>query len=422
MKIEDLKNKTVAAAVSGGLDSCTIVRWMTDNGVNVVCFTGDLGQPDEPDLEKVKDRLYKSGAKECIIVDGKDQMAKAGMLAVQAQALYEGEYWNTTGIGRHVLVSVILPEMKKRGINILVHGATGRGNDQVRFQLVTNMLEPSFEVYAPWRDEAFLNQFGGRKEMIDFCEKRGLPIKHSQQKPYSTDANLLGLTHEAGKLEFLDTPALFVEPEMGNSPEKAPDEKENFSITFEKGWPVKINDKPVSIYESFDIANKIAGKNGVGIGRHLVENRFVGIKSRGIYEMPGIVLIGKCYEYLLELVLDRRARRLFQNLSTYIGEQIYQGFWFDTGSQSAMSAIKRFSDLASGSITVDLYKGQIYFVEAKDAPSNLYSANDASMENVGSFNHADSEGFLRILGVSAKNLAAKKQIDFSFLSDNKDKK
>jgi len=224
---------------------------------------------------------------------------------------------------------------------------------------------------------------------------------------------LLGLTHEAGKLEFLDTPALFIEPEMGNSPEKAPDEKESFSITFEKGWPTKINDKPVNIYESFDIANKIAGKNGVGISRHLVENRFVGIKSRGVYEMPGIVLIGKCYEYLLELVLDRRARRLFQTLSSYIGEQIYQGFWFDAGSQSAMLAIKRFSDLASGSIAVELYKGQIYFVEAKDAPHNLYSANDASMENVGSFNHADSEGFLRILGVSAKNLAVKKQINLS---------
>lgn len=303
--------------------------------------------------------------------------------------------------------------MKKRDIKILVHGATGRGNDQVRFQLVTNMLEPSFEVYAPWRDEAFLNQFGGRKEMIDFCEKRGLPIKHSQQKPYSTDANLLGLTHEAGKLEFLDTPALFVEPEMGNSAINAPDKKERFSVTFKKGWPIKINNKSVNIYQSFDIANKIAGKNGVGICRHLVENRFVGIKSRGIYEMPGITLLGKCYEYLLELVLDRRARRLFQSLSSYIGEQIYQGFWFDTGSQSAMLAIKRFSDLASGSIIVELYKGQIYFVEAKDAPNNLYSANDASMENVGSFNHSDSEGFLRILGVSAKALAAKKQIDLS---------
>ena len=411
MKIEDLKNKTVAAAVSGGLDSCTIVRWLTDNGVNVICFTGDLGQPDEPDLEKVKDRLYASGAKECIVIDGKDQIAKAGMLAVQAQALYEGEYWNTTGIGRHVLVSIMLPEMKKRGIKILIHGATGRGNDQVRFQLVTNMLEPSFEVYAPWRDEAFLNQFGGRAEMIEFCEKRGLPIKQSKQKPYSTDANLLGLTHEAGKLEFLNTPALFVEPEMGNSPEKAPDKKENFSITFEKGWPTKINGKAVNVYEAFDIANKLGGQNAIGIGRHLVENRFVGIKSRGVYEMPGIVLIGKCYEYLLELILDRRARKLFQNLSSYIGEQIYQGFWFDTGSQAAMLAVKHFSDLATGTIVVDLYKGQIYFVEAKDAPHNLYSENDASMENIGSFNHGDSEGFLSILGVSAKNLADKKQID-----------
>ncbi|TAL46721.1 argininosuccinate synthase, partial [archaeon] len=169
MNIEDLRGKTVAALVSGGLDSCTITRWLTDNGVNVVCFTGDLGQPDEPDLSKVQHRLLASGAKEAIIVEGKEQMARAGILAVQAQALYEGEYWNTTGLGRHVLVSIVIPEMKKRGLDILVHGATGRGNDQVRFQLITNMFEPSFQVYAPWRDEAFLKKFGGRKQMIDFC-------------------------------------------------------------------------------------------------------------------------------------------------------------------------------------------------------------------------------------------------------------
>ena len=136
MNVNDLKNKTVAAFVSGGLDSCTIIRWLADNDVNVICFTGDLGQPDEPDLNKVKERLLVSGAKEAIIIDAKNMMAKAGCLAVQAQAIYEGEYWNTTGIGRHVLVAALLPEVKKRGINIFLHGATGRGNDQVRFQLV----------------------------------------------------------------------------------------------------------------------------------------------------------------------------------------------------------------------------------------------------------------------------------------------
>lgn len=415
MNITDLKNKTVAAAVSGGLDSCTIVRWLTDNGVKVICFTSDLGQPDEPDLSAVQQRLLACGAVEAVIVEGKDKMAEAGCLAIQAQAYYEGEYWNTTGIGRHVLVSVIIPEMKKRGIDIFIHGATGRGNDQVRFQLITNMLEPSFKVYAPWRDEAFLNKFGGRKEMIDFCMERGLPIKHTHKKPYSTDANILGLTHEAGQLEFLNVPALFIEPEMGVSPTDAPAEKETFEVTFEAGWPTKVNGKPVKAFEAFSEANKLGGKHGIGIARHLVENRFVGIKSRGVYEMPGIVLLGKCYEYLLELVLDRRARRLFQNLSSYIGEQIYQGYWYDTGSQSAMSAIKYFSDLASGTISVELYKGQIFFKEAKDVPHNLYSAEDASMEKIGSFDHSDSEGFLKILGVSAKNLAAKNQINLKML-------
>lgn len=417
MKIADLKNKTVAAAVSGGLDSCTIVRWLTDNGVNVVCFTADLGQPDEPDLSAVQKRLLACGAKEVVIVEGKDKMAEAGCLAIQSQALYEGEYWNTTGIGRYVLVSVIIPEMKKRGINILIHGATGRGNDQVRFQLVTNMLEPSFEVYAPWRDETFINTFGGRKEMIDFCVSIGLPIKHTHNKPYSTDANVLGLTHEAGKLEYLNVPAMFIEPEMGVMPTDAPNEKESFEVTFAAGWPVMINGEKVKPFEAINRANKIGGKNGVGIARHLVENRFVGIKSRGVYEMPGIVLLGKCYEYLLELILDRRARRLFQSLSAYIGEQIYQGYWYDTGSQAAMTAIKYFSDLADGTITVDLYKGQVFFKEAKDVPHNLYSVEDASMEKIGAFSHADSEGFLRILGVSAKNLAAKKQINVKMFKD-----
>ena len=417
MNVADLKGKTVAALVSGGLDSCTIVRWLTDNGVNVVCFTGDLGQPDEPDLSKVQKRLLASGAKESIIIDGKEQMAKAGCLAIQSQAIYEGEYWNTTGIGRHVLVLITIPEMKKKGLNVLVHGATGRGNDQVRFQLITNMFEPMFEVYAPWRDEAFLKKFGGRKQMIDFCLERNLPIKHTHDKPYSTDANLLGLTHEAGKLEFLDTPALFIEPEMGASPMNAPNEKETFEVTFEKGWPVKINGADVTAYEALDGANKIAGKHGVGIARHVVENRFVGIKSRGVYEMPGITLLGKCYSYLLEMVLDRRARNLFQTLSTFIGQQIYEGYWFAPASQAAMTAVESFAKFITGVVSVDLYKGQIFFKEAKNISHGLYSSEDASMESIGSFNHADSEGFLKVLGIGAKALSVHKQIDVKAIKE-----
>ncbi|MCH8295433.1 argininosuccinate synthase, partial [Candidatus Poribacteria bacterium] len=298
MNVDQLKGKTVGAAVSGGLDSCTITRWLVDNGVNVVCFTADLGQPDEKNIDEIRDRMLACGAQETLMVDAKDALAMAGVKVIQSQAKYEGGYWNTTGIARHVTVKALLPEMKTRGINILSHGCTGRGNDQVRFQLAANMLNPDFSVYAPWRDEAFLERFGGRKEMIDFCKERGLPITATHESPYSTDANLLGLTHEAGRLESLKTPAGFIVPGMGVHPKDAADEVEHFTVSFARGIPVEINGSPVTPLQALLEANRIGGRNGIGIGLHTVENRFVGIKSRGVYESPGMELLGKCYEYL----------------------------------------------------------------------------------------------------------------------------
>jgi len=204
--LDTLKGKTVAFAASGGLDSCTITRWLTENGVRVVCFTADMAQPDESDFDSVRTRMLACGAQEFVRIPLHDAIAEAGLDIIQAQAYYEGRYWNTTGIGRHVIVEGMVKEMRRHKISILSHGATGRGNDQVRFQLVTNMLAPEFEVYAPWRDEAFLSKFRGRTEMIDYCNERKLPIRATKESPYSTDANLLGLTHEAGKLESLETP------------------------------------------------------------------------------------------------------------------------------------------------------------------------------------------------------------------------
>ncbi|MGB9691449.1 MAG: argininosuccinate synthase [Candidatus Sumerlaeaceae bacterium] len=410
MRLEDLRGKTIAFAASGGLDSCTITRWLTDNGVRVVCVTLDLGQPDDPDLELVRQRMLASGAAEAHILDGREALAREGLAVIHAQAKYEGDYWNTTGIARHVTTKLLLRFMRERGITILSHGATGRGNDQVRFQIVTNMLEPDFQVYAPWRDDAFLKAFGGRKEMIDFCLQRGIPIKASHAKPYSTDANLLGLTHEAGKLESLEVGAHAIEPEFGVLPTAAPDKPERFAVRFEEGVPVAINGHSVNILEAFQHANAAGGRNAVGIGLHLVENRFVGIKSRGVYETPGMQVLGKAYEYLLQLLLDRRARRLFDFLSSYLAEQIYQGYWFDPGSAAAKAAVGAFTHLATGTIELHLYKGHATFAAAKDVPHCVYSETAASMEKVGEFNHADSEGFLNVLGVSARILARAKQI------------
>jgi argininosuccinate synthase len=409
MNVNELKGKTLGFAASGGLDSCTITRWLTDHGVRVVCFTADLAQPDEKNLDDVRKRMLASGAEDWVLVDAKHALVEAGLKLIQGQSCYEGKYWNTTGIARYVTTQAILAEMKQRGIRIFSHGATGRGNDQVRFQLATNMLDPEIEVYAPWRDELFLKRFGGRSEMIEFCQSSGIPITASKSSPYSTDANCLGLTHEAGVLESLETAAHSIKPGMGVFAQQAPDQAELFEVLFERGRPVQINGRSVSSLEALLMANALGGKHGIGIGIHLVENRYVGIKSRGVYESPGMELLGTCYAILLQTLLDRRARELFDQLSLALAKQIYQGYWFDLNTQMILAALEKVTALATGRVRVSLYKGNISFVALQDVAHSLYSESNASMEKMGTYNHADAEGLLRIFGVSARVLATAKQ-------------
>jgi len=404
MHVSELKGQKVMMAVSGGLDSCTISHWLSQQGVEVIAYTADLGQPDEDDIEDVRERMMACGAREMLIGDLKEAISRAGIQLIQAQARYEGGYWNTTGLARHVVIEDMVPLMQERGIRLLGHGATGRGNDQVRFQLPTQMLDPHIDVYAPWRDSEFLSIFGGRKEMIDYCQSHGLPITATHDKPYSTDANILGLTHEAGELETLQTPTSRIQPGMGVFPSDAPDEAEIFTVRFEKGQPVEINGAKVGSLEAIQQGNKVGGRHGIGIGLHAVENRFVGIKSRGIYEAPALELLGQCYEYLLQLVLDRRARKMYAPISEYIAEQIYQGYWFDTATQACWKFVEHLNGLATGTIAVSLYKGQASFHSASDVSHSLYSEDTASMEAIGDFDHRDSEGFLGVLGVSARAL------------------
>src|SRR5262245_44487834 len=327
--VNDLKGQTVAFAASGGLDSCTITKWLTENGVKVVCFTADIAQPDETNFGEIETRMRACGAADYVAIALHDMIAESGVEVTQFHARYQGAYRHTNGHRRHVVVAGLSPEIKKRGIKVLSHGATGRGNDQVRFQLCTNMLAPEFTVYAPWRDREFLKKFPGRSEMIDYCNSHKLPIKASKDAPYSTDANLLGLTHEAGKLEHLTTDPWFVTPGMGVLPKDAPDSPESVTVRFVQGVPTAINGKMVSPFEAIRQANALGGKHGVGIATHLVENRFVGIKSRGVYEAPGMELVGSAYAFLLQLVVDRRARELYDQLALFVAKQIYQGYGFD---------------------------------------------------------------------------------------------
>ncbi len=411
MDVTALRGKTVAFCASGGLDSCTVTHWLTQHEVAVVSYTADLGQTDEEDLGAVAERMRACGAVEAHVVDLRQPMAEAGLLAIWAQTRYEGGYWNTTPLARYVTVRGVVEEARRRGIAVLSHGATGRGNDQVRFQLATNMLAPEMDVYAPWRDQAFLDAFGGREEMIAYCTEHGLPIRPPSRSRYSTDANLLGLTHEAGELESLTTPASFVDPEMGVRATDAPDTPERVAIRFEAGRPVAIGGRAVADAEqAFVAANEVAGRHGVGINLHLVENRFVGVKSRGVYEAPGMELLGSAYAMLLQLVLDRRARRLFDANAAFLAEQVYQGYGEDLASALAGDLARSVAALATGTITVELYKGTVSFVAAEDVPHSLYDEEAASMSRSDAFDHTDSEGFVRVLGVSARVLARRGQV------------
>ena len=409
-ELKDSGITQVAGAVSGGLDSCTVTHWLRSKGFSVHCYTVDLGQPDEESLDAVKDRMLGSGAESAHIVQGQDALAEAGLKVIQSQARYEGGYWNTTGIARPITVGAMLPEIDAQDIGVLFHGATGRGNDQVRFQLAANTLQPSLQVYAPWRDPEFVQQFPGRQQMLDYCEENDLPIRPSRESRYSTDANFLGLTHEAGDLEDVAISPVFVEPGMGVWPWDAPDSDEIVTIRWEEGVPITLNGKPLGLVEMFQQANRVAGKHAVGIGTHVVENRFVGVKSRGIYESPGMELLGRSYEYLLQFILDRRARELFDYLSGAISLQIYQGYWLDLATTSALAALEPMTRLASGTISVRLYKGNIFFDTADDTPEampySLYT-DDSSMEAMGTYDHSDAEGFLKVLGISSKNVGVR---------------
>ncbi|MBW3668610.1 MAG: argininosuccinate synthase [Actinobacteria bacterium] len=413
MNVGDLQGQRIGFCASGGLDSCTITHWLTTRGVEVVTFTADLGQSDEESVDDIAERMLACGAVDAEIVPLRREVAEIGLAAIQAQARYESHYWNTTPLARYVTVRGVLPLLAERGITVLSHGSTGRGNDQVRFQLITDMLAPGTEVYAAWRDQAFLDAFAGREDMLEYCARHGLPVRSPARAIYSTDANLLGLTHEAGELEDLATPASFVEPGMGVRPTDAPDRPEQVSIRFEKGRPVAIQGESLpDAVAAFLVANELAGRNGVGINQHLVENRITDIKSRGVYEAPGMALLGTAYDFLLQLLLDHRARRLFDFCSTFIAEQVYHARGEELATRLAHDVTASVAALVTGTVVVELYKGSVSFVSASEVPHSLYIEENASMSlNLeGTFDHTDSEGFLGVLGVGARAASVRGQV------------
>ncbi|MCH2174097.1 MAG: argininosuccinate synthase [Lentisphaeria bacterium] len=406
--IDELKGEKLGVCVSGGLDSKTIAKKLREIDVEVVCFTADLAQPDENDISDVVGKMAPCGV-DTVVVDLKEEMGVACFETIKAQATYDGGYWNTTGIARAVTVKGIVQAMQKEGCSVLSHGATGRGNDQVRFERYTNALDPEMKVYAPWRDPKLLEEFPGRSEMVDYLAKFDIVAFAGGKKRYSTDGNLAGLSHEAEDLESLETSMSIVEPTMGVWPQEAPDAIEEVEIRFVKGEATHINGQAGSPLELMLMANEIGGRNGVGM-KHALENRIVGTKSRGVYEAPGMELLGVALNYLYQTVFERRAQNLFEFLSRLVADQIYDGRYYDPSTSAALAAINELADKATGVVKVGLYKGHVYFNSLTEVPHSIYNEEDSSMEASDGLNPVSAQGFIEIQGVEAKSLAYAKQI------------
>ncbi len=408
MRLEDLTEKKIGICVSGGLDSRTVTTRLREAGLDVVCFSADLAQPDEDDIQAIVERMAPTGA-ETHIVDLRQEMAEACFTMLRSQSRYDGGYWNTTGMARAVTVQGLLPAMQEHGCNVLSHGATGRGNDQVRFERYTNVLAPEMKVYAPWRDPTLLEQFPGRKQMVAYLREHGIEAELGEAKRYSTDANLAGLSHEAEDLESLATPCTIVEPIMGVWPQDAPDRIEVVKLRVECGRCIEIDDRKVTPYEAMTSANDIAGRNGIWM-RNALENRIIGTKSRGVYEAPGMELLGFAIETVYQATLDRRAAELFRDLSARVADQIYDGRYFEPVTRAALRAIEELSEPASASVRLGLYKGNIFFQSLSDCPTSLYNEQDSSMEASHGLNPASSQGYLEVQSIEARALAKAGQI------------
>ena len=385
-------------AYSGGLDTSCMLGWLIDRGYEVHAVYVDLGQPGE-DRQQVKDKALKVGAKSVRMIDAREELCRDFAFPVLMwQAKYEGPYLLGTSIARPLISKAILEVAAEVGAEVYVHGATGKGNDQCRFQLAAEALRPDIRVYAPWRTPEWRESFPGRKEMLAYCEAKGIPVKATTRKPYSSDENVLHISYEAGDLEQLDVCGVdLVDFTMTCSPAEAPEKPEEVSIGFEAGQPVSVNGKKCSALEVVTQLNDIGGRNGIG-RIDVIENRFVGMKSRGVYEAPGMTLLYEAAAHIEQLTLDRDLVHLRNTLSPVVAEMVYYGFWYAAKMQALMAFIRESHQVVTGDVKLRLYKGNVTVME-RSSPNSLYDEGIATMEAGGTYNQDDAEGFIRIQGL-----------------------
>lgn len=391
----------VVLAYSGGLDTSVILRWLIEKGFDVITYTANVGQDD--DFDAIEKKALKCGAIKSYVLDLRREFVEDYIYpSFKAAAIYEDRYMLGTSIARPVIIKHHVEIAEKEHAEYIAHGATGKGNDQVRFELGAYALNPAIKIISPWKNAEFLNEFQGRPDMLAYAEKHGIEIKTHAGKAYSEDDNLLHISHESGILEDPNHECPQSVYSKTVSPMEAPDRVTKIALSFKEGIPVKLENLETGAVETdplemFIALNKLGAENGIG-RLDMVENRFVGIKSRGVYETPGGAILHAAHIDLMGLCEDREVYRLNQKFGVKMADLIYNGFWFSPEFEVLMKSIDACQKNVNGRVVCELYKGNVYPV-ARSSDTTPYDANIASMDVHGGFDQQDSAGFIRINAV-----------------------
>ncbi len=396
----------IVVAYSGGLDTSVLVSWLKETyQAEIIAFCADVGQEEE--LDGLEEKALRTGAAKCHIDDLREEFARDFIFPmVQAGAIYEGQYYLGTSIARPLIAKRMVEIAREEGADAVAHGATGKGNDQVRFELAAAALAPELEVIAPWRQERFRQQFPGRAEMIAFAEANKIPVQASTKKSYSMDRNLLHISFESGLLEdpWLDasSPELRDMYVLSVSPEQAPDASEQVELAFEKGICTAIDGEEKSPLAVMQTLNKLGGKHGIG-RVDLVENRFVGMKSRGVYETPGGAILHFAHRQIESITMDREVMHLRDSLIPKYSTLVYNGFWFAPEREALQALVTASQQNVTGVVRLKLYKGNI-ITAGRKSPVSLYNPHIATMEAdpTQAYNQSDASGFIALNALRLK--------------------
>lgn len=394
--------KKIILSYSGGLDTSIIITWLKENynDCEVIAVTGDVGQ-GEDELEGLEEKAIKTGASKAYILDLKEELVNEYIApAIKANAMYEGQYLLGTPFTRPLLAKKLVEIAKKEKADVICHGCTGKGNDQVRFELAIKSIEPDMPVIAPWR----IWDIKGREDAICYAEEHKIPLKINRETNYSKDKNLWHLSHEGLDLEDIaNVPNYDKILEMGVTPQKAKNEETVIEIEFEKGIPVALNGEKLNLVDLIEKLNKIGGENGIGI-LDMVENRLVGMKSRGVYETPGGTIIYRAHTLLESICLDKDTMHFKQIVGNKLGELLYDAKWYTPLKSAINSFIDKTQETVTGKVGLKLYKGNI-IPNGLESKYSLYSIETASFDEDNNYNQKDAEGFINLYGLQTKMIS-----------------